>query len=406
MNLLKRRLNPYAFLFGALFLPLIQVNLYTGLVPKWFCAVELAFILLLYIWQQRMPSSITWFLLLFVAIMVYSTYHTGKPLAYAIYYSVQLAAFLLLMDLFFQIDPMMVLNTIQYLMGLLILLNLFFQLVKPDYFGVSPTSGNYYNLLVSDNELPYYMVPYMLVVAVNSFARHGRLTLWNFAIITLAYGSVVVSWTATGVVGGVVAYLSIVTVALLKYPRFHKRLFFWLVLLYIVVFVSIVVFRVQEWFPYLVEKILKKDLTFSGRTGIWDEAFRIIRQHLWLGQGTIAGGRLTVIPFDITSGTLVSAHSYFLEITMQAGLLGVSCFVAVWFLIGKRFTAYHTTSNRILLVASLCFFAMLVLYTTEGWLYHTFQYTIYYLLFACAAPVYCVVPIPNQAATNFNQIRR
>ncbi len=207
----------------------------------------------------------------------------------------------------------------KYMMSIMILLNLFFQLVKPDYFGVSPTSGNYYNLLVSDNELPYYMVPYMLVVAVNSFARHGRLTLWNFAIITLAYGSVVVSWTATGVVGGAVAYLSIVTVAVLKYPRFHKRLFFWLVLLYIVVFVSIVVFRVQEWFPYLVEKILKKDLTFSGRTGIWDEAFRIIRQHLWLGQGTIAGGRLTVIPFDITSGTLVSAHSYFLEITMQAG---------------------------------------------------------------------------------------
>ena len=44
MNLLKRRLNPYAFLFGSIVPPPIQVNLYTGLVPKWFCAVELAFI--------------------------------------------------------------------------------------------------------------------------------------------------------------------------------------------------------------------------------------------------------------------------------------------------------------------------------------------------------------------------
>ena len=81
MNLLKRRVNPDAFLFLALFLPLIQVNLYTGLIPKWFCAVELVLILLLYLWYQRLPSSITWFLLLFAAIMVYSTYRTGKPLA-------------------------------------------------------------------------------------------------------------------------------------------------------------------------------------------------------------------------------------------------------------------------------------------------------------------------------------
>ena len=58
-----------------------------------------------------------------------------------------------------------------------------------------------------------------------------------------------------------------------------------LVIISIVIFVSIVFLRLQEVFSYLIVNILGKDLTFTGRTVIWDYYINEIKNSWVIGYG-------------------------------------------------------------------------------------------------------------------------
>jgi len=68
----------------------------------------------------------------------------------------------------------------------------------------------------------------------------------------------------------------------------HRGYNFILVAMAITVFMIhylIVVYQIQNKFAYLVEVVLRKDLTFSTRTIIWNSAINMIEKSFLIGYG-------------------------------------------------------------------------------------------------------------------------
>ena len=54
-------------------------------------------------------------------------------------------------------------------------------------------------------------------------------------------------------------------------------------------FYGIVLLRLQNIFSFIIQNILGKDLTFTGRTRIWDNAIEFIKARFIIGYGKETG---------------------------------------------------------------------------------------------------------------------
>lgn len=85
---------------------------------------------------------------------------------------------------------------------------------------------------------------------------------------------------------------------------------------YAVAYVSIVVLRLQGFFDFLIEGLLGKSLSFTGRTEIWDAAIsNVVETNLLIGCGKDW--------FAYGGEVVSSAHNMILETFVQGGLLDV-----------------------------------------------------------------------------------
>ena len=59
----------------------------------------------------------------------------------------------------------------------------------------------------------------------------------------------------------------------------------WGILLSLAVFTAFVLWRIQDVFSWLIVNILHRNLTFSTRTTVWDQALSCIKEKWFLGYG-------------------------------------------------------------------------------------------------------------------------
>lgn len=102
---------------------------------------------------------------------------------------------------------------------------------------------------------------------------------------------------------------------------------------YLVAFVALVILRLQGLLGFLVEDIFHKNITFTGRTPIWDTVIERLGAgpfHFVFGY---YGTRDSLVP---SNPEIVSAHNGILEIAYQAGILGVIAGVSLFVIAAIR----------------------------------------------------------------------
>lgn len=160
------------------------------------------------------------------------------------------------------------------------------------------------------------MVTSNLLSHVRKRKQYGASLRWWLTII-LVFISIILTVSSTTIVGISVFVLLLILARRWKFI-YHP------VVLMIVAFVAhlaIVVFRIQNVVSYLVVQILGKDMTFTGRTDIWDAGLLSIAQHFWTG---ISQSNTIAVWF---SDSGVSAHNQLLEIGMESGIIGLVLFI-------------------------------------------------------------------------------
>lgn len=167
----------------------------------------------------------------------------------------------------------------------------------------------------------------------------------SFCLIAVSYASILITWSATSV-----TVLIMVTLFMFL-PS--QRLRDWITFPKIFVGtlaadIFITIFRVMDrvsLVAWWIEAVLKKQVTLSGRTYIWDKFYRLFFAHPILGYG--AGEHIYI--FSSFMGT----HNQYFEFLHQGGVIALAIYILFNLAVGKKLVQYRKSRSCYLFLVIL-----------------------------------------------------
>lgn len=234
-------------------------------------------------------------------------------------------------------------------------------LVIINFISILMNPVNYYNNLTRVHFLGFDNdnVPVLLLaVYFNIFNimlnKKGKLA--YLSIITAIISSILV-WSANGIIGisMVMLYLLIIRKVWKKGSKvLNLKIYYSIALLF---FVLVVLLRVQDHLSFLIQDILNRDLTFTGRTYIWDYAIESISNNKIFGIG------IYDFALRLSRTGVYHAHCTLLNITFEAGILGLISYFSIWILSVVKSEKYK--SNKYIYLTSYFIFIFLIITLVE-----------------------------------------
>ena len=215
--------------------------------------------------------------------------------------------------------------------------------------------------------------------------RSGRRMTADYALfLVFSVVSVVRVWSASSLIGlFVFALTAFFLLKMVPGAPIGLRPF---IGIWALLFTAIVVFKMQYLLEPVVVHILHKDMSFSGRIGLWDRLLKEIARSPLIGYGVETTGNFRVHAEAYTNLHFVHSHNYILELLMKGGFLLLAAFV--WLLLEtakKLDKGLHTKEAKVLLSALFAFFICFV-----GDCYE--MRTPFYMLLAIAAMIDRLAP--------------
>lgn len=302
---------------------------------------------------RRKPSTVLLCLGGYLFFVALSTALHGSNYWEVLNYVITVGTFCVLLELSLRDGPDMTLDMLFYPLTVMILANLVLMALYPD--GIV-RGGNYnysYNFIGIDNLLAPVLIPYIIITILRSTMRCGTLDLCAYVMISVAVLNILLVWAATALLGLAV----VLCFLLLFYQRRFQSLFNGLTYLIAAfgMFFGVVLFRLQDVFAFLIEDILGKGLSFTGRTDIWDEAVRMFLLSPWLGYGYAIRGKV----YRLRVAKYYHAHNLFLEVLVEGGILAMGCYLGMIYSAVKQLLIYRRHHYACLISAGLISIAVM-----------------------------------------------
>ncbi len=306
---------------------------------------------LLYLYRmvkyRRLPSAVLLWLGAYLGFVAISTLLNEDNLWSLINHTMTIGTFCMLIELSVRENPFYALDLLVLPTSVLILVNL---LLYCRYPGGLCTGGSYnyeYYFLGIRNLMSPILVPHMFLSCLRSSMYHGRINWFAYLMVGASTLTLLMAWTATGMMGMAVALVFL----LFFYERRWQTLFNFSTTLAggMSMFFGIVIFRLQNLFAFLIEDILHKGLSFTGRTDIWDRAIVMFWQSPILGYGIAQSGKV----YRLNKAKYYHAHNVFLELLMEGGILALISFVMMLERAGRQLLIYRRHPYACLISAGL-----------------------------------------------------
>lgn len=241
----------------------------------------------------------------------------------------------------------------------LVLINFVVLLLFPEGIAVdSYYSKNTYNFLGIDNSLAVAVtLPLMSVACLYSAFKNRRLTFAAFLMLVILSATTLITWSATGVVAWFVMAAYILFIYKSRLTKYFNS--YVLFITFAIMQVTIVFLRLQEYFAFIIETVLGKNITFTGRTLVWDLSYLIILQSPIIGHGVQEGHGLIHI-----FNTFVYSHNGVLEVLLQTGVIGLVLYVIPFVMAAKRL--YRHREHFLAGIVSVTLFSFMVEFLTEA----------------------------------------
>lgn len=308
-------------------------------------------IFVMYVFQmvrlRRPPSGVMVCLLIYLGFIALATLARENNLWSLANYVLTIVTFCMLLELSLRQDPMRAMDLLFYPLTVLVLANFMLLAVFPGGLCKGGTYDYGYNLLGIDNFLSPLLIPYMFLVCLRSTMKTGGLDSVAYVMMGVSAVSILLVWTATGIMGLAAALLFL----LFFYLRPRQRI--WSFNLSLLVgfglFFAIVLFRLQNLFALFIEGVLHKGLSFTGRTDIWDKALALFLASPFLGYGIAQSGKI----YRISKHKYYHAHNVVLEILVEGGVFSLLAFLMMLLLSGRQLLIYRRHPYACLLSAGL-----------------------------------------------------
>lgn len=232
-----------------------------------------------------------------------------------------------LIDYYIRREPKMVIKVLYFIFNIFLIINYF------SYnFNILKFFDNIYFLGMRTR---FTDVAYCLIVI--SFLQY-HFTKNKFGLVfsnLLGICNILMASVTTGMIGLVIFYAIFIFLNITK--RKYVNWYIPFLTSSIIFNVSIVFFRIQERFAYIIQQIFHKNLTFTGRTLIWDSALDKIADSKMIGHGFYNNGK-----FAYYRGIVWQAHNQILQIFYETGYIGLIAFIFILISCSKKLNNYKS----------------------------------------------------------------
>jgi O-antigen ligase len=240
-----------------------------------------------------------------------------------------------------RIDFSQMLNMSLFVGGVILMLSMAVSLLTPFGKGEGLHAGAWRGLFGHKNALGEFTAFYLILIIGTVLSREKLPRLyWLFlppALLCFIFSG---SVNSIGSVGCATAV--IILAAPIGRLRTHP-------LVKVILFISAIslfIFLFFEIMHYMIE-ISGRDMTFSGRTGIWEGYMALIERNPWQGVGWGASGTqesLALTRAAINLEIVRSAHNAYIQTAYELGYVALALQIA-WLVTGIAFAAVETSAT-------------------------------------------------------------
>lgn len=319
--------------------------------------VSFVAIIVLYLRSNRLSKTVA-AIMIYEAVLLFSTVvHFGNYWKLAVNCGTVIG-FCMVLEMGLKNNCRVLVNSLFNINFLLCLINALLVIIFPN--GIIQADGvnDSVNFLGGDNILPPLMLP-AIAVSVLYYEFNGKKSVFRSGLLILSVCvSILVTWSATGVVGLASFILYLLFVYKKKISGLINSAF--LGVLYTIAFFALIVFRLQVYFAFIIEDVLHKNVSLTGRTQIWDYALMMIRRSPCFGYGVY--DKLIYL----RNQYFIHAHNGVLEILLEGGAAALLMFVFLF--VRSCSELYRYRGKYISGVITGAFFSMQVLLLSEGYI--------------------------------------
>lgn len=218
--------------------------------------------------------------------------------------------------------------------------------------------------LGADNGFVFWIIPALFIAWLYSeYSNHKRRSISIYIVSLL---TVLMRGSSTGIIS-VVLLLALIFWTSLPKLLTPKRIIF----LFLFLYLSIVVLKSSEYLQPLIVGVLGKDMTFTSRVFIWDNAFHEILLRPVLGHGVMYPSAVAKLLGTIPGQIIVwdgatHCHNQILQVLFQGGIVGLLLYLFIYtHVIYKLINNWSYRSSKICLYSIFVVFIIGITETTE-----------------------------------------
>ncbi|MDB2119320.1 MULTISPECIES: O-antigen ligase family protein [Clostridium] len=255
------------------------------------------------------------------------------------------------------------------ILEILIYVNLLSVIIFPN--GMYEYAGYSANWLLGyKNPMIRIFLPACAIGLLISYKKYGKFNMRSLSLVVASIITVILVDSSTGIMG-LVIFIGILLVTKMKFFSKYITLFRAFVT-YIIVNFFVITGLAERYIGFLIEGILHRSMTFTGRTTTWQNALEIINKNIWSGIGDYSPEMmLTAI-----GGT--HPHNYFLYILLQSGIIGVLILLFITKVTDKAIKKIEDKRASNIIVATIISFYVMGI--TESLTGATLMYPMYIIL--------------------------
>ncbi|MBE6051521.1 MAG: O-antigen ligase family protein [Clostridium sp.] len=238
-----------------------------------------------------------------------------------------------------------ILSGIDLSFSILIIINMFIMIIYPEGIYSTNSTGipTPYYLFGGKNQMVAPLITGICFFIESSYNKYNKLTNRALIKIIICIGEIIFGGSTTGLV-----ITTMIMILLFIGEKRNKIIRTNISLISIVVlFVSIVILRMQNIFAFFIEKVLHKSLDLTNRTDIWDSALFSIDNNPILGTGvssSLAGNVHLVLSYVEKD---IFAHDMYLDILVMGGICALSLFIIMIIIVKIEFDRGFTKYNEL-----------------------------------------------------------
>ena len=225
--------------------------------------------------------------------------------------------------------------------------------------------------LGSDHYFVVWAIPAFLIAMIykDLFGDSKR----SYCLVAFTVLTQFISGSSTGLVGVIIFLIWLVVPVLRKIITPTKS-----IILAVFLFITIVYMQQSDFLEPIIVDLLGKDMTYTNRLEIWNNAISAIGKSPFFGYGILTNKNIVDLLGQLNNGFrwegATHCHDQYLQIGLMSGLIGLGVYVGS--IVHSFWHCRKCINKNISSAATVCLLIFCIISITE-----VYQYALMYMLF-------------------------